>query len=146
MNIFKGAGLTEREVAVVAGLVGDIRTITQSAAANIKVEEKYVNEMGETDFIPDFTFGSAKDIYGKTVGSRPVGNQYLKEYFSKKRSVKGTIWEDDNTLSWGLKYATANSRQFSNDCKDGVEKIFSRGVFYTGGKVEALTGKGFALE
>ncbi|GMH54503.1 hypothetical protein TrRE_jg7528 [Triparma retinervis] len=140
VGAFVGAGLTAREAAIVAGVCGDVGLVvgTQQTRGGGE-EEAYVNEMGETEFVPGTSFGGPKEIYGKLVGDRKVNNEYLKSLNLSVSAPKGSVWQDEQVRGWGIKYANGKAG-IGKDAREGLEKVWGLGARFTGGKVEALLG------
>jgi hypothetical protein len=80
-----------------------------AAAKNAKKEDVEVNEMGETDFIPNTSFGGAKEIFG--AGLPQFDDNYVQAAVKAKAGVYGA---NDKVQAAGLKLSkkrsTTNSR------------------------------------
>ncbi len=146
---FKKAGLGEREVAIVAGVVGDMRMILDAYKKKDNSMGAYDddyndNEMGDVEFIPPTSFGAPKEIFGGVKFDRKVSNVYLQSILGKKAGTykpNGSVWDDDTVRGWGSKYAQGKGANFEKDIIECFEILGKVGQQYTGGKVEALLGQ-----
>jgi hypothetical protein len=137
LELYRRAGLGERDAAIAAGVLGDMRLIISERKGGAAAES-YVNEMGEADFAPPASFGAPRSIYGGDVGGRPLGPDYLRAALARPReSVAGTIWDDELVRAVAAK-AAAKPGAFKREVKEVAERLCKVGTRYTGGKVEAL--------
>jgi len=128
---FQGAGLSEKEVAVLDAVRGGMLASAAAAAKNAKKEDVEVNEMGETDFIPNTSFGGAKEIFG--AGLPQFDDNYVQAAVKAKAGVYGA---NDKVQAAGLKLSIKNGKEGAV----ALEKVLALGKVYTGGKIGDLIG------
>lgn len=129
-STFENAGLSKRDVAALDAVRGGMIEVVKNMQI-AKEDEAYVNEMGETDFVPNTSFGGAAQIYGK--GLTPFDDKYLKAAVKGKRGV----FADEQVRAVGEKTSVKNGK----DGAIALERVLGVGKVYTGGKVGDLTGQ-----
>ncbi|GMI02984.1 hypothetical protein TrVE_jg9719 [Triparma verrucosa] len=127
---FEGAGLGKRDVAALDAVRGGMAEVVKNMQM-AKEDEAYVNEMGETDFIPKTSFGGASQIFGASL--TPFDDKYLKAAVKGKKGV----FADDNVRAAGEKMSIKSGK----DGAIALERVLAVGKVYTGGKIGDLTGQ-----
>jgi len=137
VTAFQESGLTEREVALLYGAIGEM----EIAASTFKLvkEEVEENEMGDVDVYVPTSFGAPSQIYGQAIGR--MDGTFLKTVvkdMKEKKTPSAAVFSDDKVAGWAVKYASGK-KPFA-DLPEAYEKLMGLGTVYTGGKVGSLLG------
>jgi hypothetical protein len=141
VSAFLNTGLTEREVALLYGVVGAMEKVVSNVEPVVEEEEED-NEMGDKDIFIPSSFGGPKEIYGKQLGK--IDDSVfvsVKEDLNKGRKPIADVFAVDLVGNWANKYA-GNKGGFIKDLPEAYGKLMGLGTKYTGGKVGSLLGAG----
>lgn len=140
VDAFLQTGLTEREVALLFGVLGAMETVVSRVVQPKEVEQEE-NEMGDKDvFIPS-SFGAPSSIYGKQLGA--MDNSVftsIKSDLKKGKQPISPVFTNEKVGDWGAKYYVDKKKAFFNDLPQAYEKLMALGTRYTGGKMGSLLG------
>eukprot|EP00978_Attheya_sp_CCMP212_P001795 scaffold3698_cov43-Attheya_sp.AAC.2 len=141
VSAFLNTGLTEREVAILYGVVGAMEKVVSNVETVVEEEEEE-NEMGDKDIFIPSSFGGPKEIYGKQLGKMDDSVFVsVKEDLNKGRKPISDVFAVDLVGNWANKYA-GNKSGFIKDLPEAYGKLMGLGTRYTGGKVGSLLGAG----
>ena len=87
--------------------------------------------MGETEFIPNTSFGGSKDSLG--AGLPPFDDKYVQAAVKAKAGVFGA---NDKVQAAGAKLSIKNGKEGAV----ALERVLALGKVYTGGKIGDLIG------
>mmetsp|Transcript_44392 Transcript_44392/g.53665 ORF Transcript_44392/g.53665 Transcript_44392/m.53665 type:complete len:360 (+) Transcript_44392:127-1206(+) len=138
VSSFLKAGLSEREVALLYGVLVDMEAI--AAKFSVDEEEEEENEMGDKSVFIPASFGAPSQIYGQQIGKITGGvyKDIVKDLRGKKVPV-ADVFMDEKVGGWANRYAN-NPSGFLKDLPEAYGKLMGLGLRYTGGKVGALLG------